>query len=402
MEFNRLQNDSDDDGHGNQCDNCRYLWNPSQSDADNDGVGDSCDVCPITPDFSQDDGDNDGVGDACDNCTQAPNPTQADADSDGVGDECDNCALTPNFDQIDGDNDRVGDACDNCALTPNVQQLDGDEDGTGDACDNCLTIPNLEQVDDDGDGLGAACDNCASASNVDQLDGDEDGVGDACDACPVDPNKGEPGICGCGVVEPPPNEIGPADCANPPRVPESGDLYISEVMMLPAGVPLNEQEWVEITNATNDRLNLRDLMLYDCPDNDCDDRGSFTAGDLLQMCLMGNQVFPETVTGYIIEPRIIIAEAAEVSGCAHQANGCAISFIERTRSRRLTWFADRANNEIDTIIDGIEWKEREVPFPYDPNISYYGRVAENPARANDEDDWCYRQASLDSQTHHRE
>ena len=85
-------------------------------------------------------------------------------------------------------------------------------------------------------------------------------------------------------------------------------------MMLPAGVPLNEQEWVEITNATNDRLNLRDLMLYDCPDNDCDDRGSFTAGDLLQMCLMGNQVFPETVSGYIIEPfqRIIIAEAAEV------------------------------------------------------------------------------------------
>ena len=299
----------------------------------------------------------------------------------------------------------MGDACDNCALTPNVQQLDGDEDGTGDACDNCLTIPNLEQVDDDGDGLGAACDNCASASNVDQLDGDEDGVGDACDACPVDPNKGEPGICGCGVVEPPPNEIGPADCANPPRVPESGDLYISEVMMLPADVPLNEQEWVEITNATNDRLNLRDLMLYDCPDNDCDDRGSFTAGDLLQMCLMGNQVFPETVTGYIIEPfqRIIIAEAAEVlpqDVPIYQANGCAISFIERgnTLAREDSLglaIVDRANNEIDTIIDGIEWKEREVPFPYDPNISYsYGRVAENPARANDdEDDWCARQAS---------
>ena len=34
--------DSDKDGHGDVCDNCKYTVNIEQEDSDNDGVGDAC------------------------------------------------------------------------------------------------------------------------------------------------------------------------------------------------------------------------------------------------------------------------------------------------------------------------------------------------------------------------
>ena len=54
------------------------------------------DNCPFTgTDTSQTDSDNDGVGDVCDNCRFVYNPDQKDTDNDGTGDLCDS--------DIDGD-----------------------------------------------------------------------------------------------------------------------------------------------------------------------------------------------------------------------------------------------------------------------------------------------------------
>ena len=79
--------------------------------------------------------DEDGVGDNCDNCDSVANQGQEDRDGDGVGDACDNCAATANANQSDGDGDGVGDACDNCPTTMNAGQQDADGDGVGDACE---------------------------------------------------------------------------------------------------------------------------------------------------------------------------------------------------------------------------------------------------------------------------
>jgi syndecan 4 len=179
-------------------DNCDFLFNPLQNDTDRDGQGDECDPCPNVADDGKDT-DNDGLGDVCDfdadgdgvanvtdNCPLQFNPAQKDSDQDGVGDLCDNCLTKFNTGQLDRDEDRVGDVCDsdvdgdgdgvddqrdNCASVPNPDQLDTDEDGLGDVCD----------VDDDGDNLGDSIDNCRLVENPDQEDQDEDGVGDACE-----------------------------------------------------------------------------------------------------------------------------------------------------------------------------------------------------------------------------
>ena len=39
--------------------------------------------------LDQEDTDRDGVGDACDNCKSVPNPDQTNTDGDETGDECD-------------------------------------------------------------------------------------------------------------------------------------------------------------------------------------------------------------------------------------------------------------------------------------------------------------------------
>ncbi len=60
-----------------QLSNCPGLADADQVDVDNDGIGDQCDNCPLVanrpaPGRAQDDGDGDGVGDACD-----PHPVDA-------------------------------------------------------------------------------------------------------------------------------------------------------------------------------------------------------------------------------------------------------------------------------------------------------------------------------------
>ncbi|MFH6996063.1 thrombospondin type 3 repeat-containing protein [Flavobacterium sp. FlaQc-48] len=87
-----MQEDTDKDGRGDACDNCKYIPNFDQLDSDGDGVGDSCDNCKFTANFDQIDTDGDGIGDVCDNCPTIPNPLQEDANANGVGDVCEGLA----------------------------------------------------------------------------------------------------------------------------------------------------------------------------------------------------------------------------------------------------------------------------------------------------------------------
>ena len=189
--WNFDQFDWDGDDVGNECDNCPDDRNPKQEDfLDFDGVGDACDNCPDVWNFDQFDWDGDDVGNECDNCPDDWNPNQEDVlDFDGVGDVCDNCPDVPNFDQLDFDFDDVGNACDNCIDFWNQQQFDFDNDDVGDQCDNCIEVSNSDQFDWDGDQVGNACDNCIDQWNQDQFDRDGDEVGDACDNCPDDRNR---------------------------------------------------------------------------------------------------------------------------------------------------------------------------------------------------------------------
>ena len=70
-------------------------------------IGFTGSACPIVYDMEPD-SDNDGVGDDRDNCPTTANANQLDSDNDGDGDVCD----------LDDDNDNVADADDLCPNTP--------------------------------------------------------------------------------------------------------------------------------------------------------------------------------------------------------------------------------------------------------------------------------------------
>jgi hypothetical protein len=202
--------DGDEDGVGDDVDNCVHTPNPGQENGDEDDLGDECDNCPDVANAGQDDIDGDSMGDACDpdidgdavtndldNCEVVFNPTQANTDTDELGDVCDpdidgdevlnledNCPYVYNPDQLDTDPETYGAAC----------SVDMDDDGVLDMVDNCPTVQNLDQEDQDGDLYGDACDadregdgvindqdNCPQVANADQRDSDRDGIGDECD-----------------------------------------------------------------------------------------------------------------------------------------------------------------------------------------------------------------------------
>ena len=98
-------------------------------DADGDGIEDSLDAFPNDPTESTD-GDDDGVGDNGDNCPAIANSDQVDTDLDGTGDACDD----------DKDADSVLNDADNCPMVANTNQIDSDVNGSGDACDAMPTI----------------------------------------------------------------------------------------------------------------------------------------------------------------------------------------------------------------------------------------------------------------------
>ena len=65
---------------------------PEQADTDRDGWIDFLDNCPNHANADQTaDADNDGVGNECDNCRDIYNRLQADYDGDGLGDACEEC-----------------------------------------------------------------------------------------------------------------------------------------------------------------------------------------------------------------------------------------------------------------------------------------------------------------------
>lgn len=193
---NLLLSDTDSDGDLDGADNCVLVANADQLNSDSDSQGNVCDTDDDndgTPDTTDDfplnagettDTDDDGVGNNGDNC-----PTTANADqlnTDGAADGGNLCDL-------DDDNDDAADLVDNCPLLINGDQANADEDAQGNLCDtdddndgltdtqeDTLDTDPLD-ADSDDDGHNDGDDNCPMEGNVDQGDTDDDGVGNACD-----------------------------------------------------------------------------------------------------------------------------------------------------------------------------------------------------------------------------
>ncbi len=147
--------DEDGDLVDDRDDNCLGLSNPDQWDWDEDGVGDDCDDCPRDP---ENDVDGDGVCSNKDNCPDVANPDQGDSDLDFIGDACD----AEDCDGRDNDGDGL------------VDEDFDDLDGQGGA--DCH--------DDDGDGLSENEGDCNDAENTAYPGGIEawyDGLDSDCD-----------------------------------------------------------------------------------------------------------------------------------------------------------------------------------------------------------------------------
>ena len=70
------QSDTGDDGLGDRCASCYWLYDPDQTDASGDGLGH----------LRETDQDEDDVPDQIDTCARTFNPDQVDLDEDGTGD----------------------------------------------------------------------------------------------------------------------------------------------------------------------------------------------------------------------------------------------------------------------------------------------------------------------------
>mgnify|MGYP006102318567 CR=1 FL=1 len=143
-------------------------------DRDGDGVSDSEDVFPDNY-YEQYDSDDDGLGDNGDNCPYQRNSNQFDFDSDGQGDECD----------YDDDGDGVSDYLDDCTYgskygtdtdgdgCKNTEDNDDDDDGLEDWNDECPTGEtnwySTSTTDFDGDGC---------MDSTEDYDDDNDGYSD--------------------------------------------------------------------------------------------------------------------------------------------------------------------------------------------------------------------------------
>jgi hypothetical protein len=241
----KCKEDTDGDGVQLSCDNAGKNFNPEQADADRDSFGDVVDLCVVTPSQTNSgDSDKDGIGNDCDNCRQQAenynefamdagvqaylwvrnNPFQTDFDQDGIGDACDNCPAVANCQgygpSADGlDPWEVNDPVDD--ENTNVCQTDDDADMIGDVCEEDggmgIQLPGAagpvgfaEDDDFDQDGLtnmedvcprqpaeGAACSSddecpaetaCGDSGVCNHRDTDGDGVGNICDTCPFNAN----------------------------------------------------------------------------------------------------------------------------------------------------------------------------------------------------------------------
>ncbi len=153
------------------------------------------------------DTDNDGIGDDADNCKYVPNPDQADRDDDGVGDACDNCPCDYNPGQIDSDGDLAGDACDCNPGNPAIGSCNDCNPCTDDICDpgtGCTHTFNTNACDDHSDctsgdtctngtcmGFTVAC-NDGNACTADSCNAACTGVANPCVNAPITCNDSNP------------------------------------------------------------------------------------------------------------------------------------------------------------------------------------------------------------------
>ena len=176
-----LLDDADSDGVPDILDNCKYASNPDQANFDGDVLGDACDynddndprndtsdAFPFDP-TEWLDTDEDGVGDNGDNCPAIANTNQADFDGDGQGDVCD----------ADDDNDGVDDGSD---LFPNnaSESADTDADGMGDNYETANGLnPAVDDAGDDKDADGLTnLEEFQLDTRADNPDTDGDGIND--------------------------------------------------------------------------------------------------------------------------------------------------------------------------------------------------------------------------------
>ncbi len=186
-----------DDGNNIDCDGCSSGCadeTPNASggycDRDDDGIGDDMDNCPDDANLDQADTDGDGIGDVCDCFPSEISPEGSCTQTWDPNDCCSN--ICGRYSQnwwdiycIDDASDLGPGTCDagGGLFVKNNIIYEGSIccDGTLLAGDNC---------DIDDDGFNNDVDNCPNTCNSEQLDADGDDIGDVCDS--------DPGCGGCG------------------------------------------------------------------------------------------------------------------------------------------------------------------------------------------------------------